>query len=755
MGYGLDTARAISEFEDEASVALKVIGGLFVFGFLFDIHFWHPEHFTAKIFTSTIVVVALPALLALSGSIPYWPVCIFTVTVPSFLLILKYLFFRRIPIGMYSYQTANILIFQGFVLMAVFFAWMFTIGDPWSNSTRAIYTYKSGCDADYEGLEFCRGDISMSGKACFLADSTSTPTFGKECPFSCLGVYENCSVAFIVWVNPGLASLSLIVIGALVDYMTPKDPLNHNVQTIAKGTTVFLFLLWIFASLVGAGSGISGSLIAFGLAITVGSCIVVLAEIMLESNVDADDLIEEAMDDVYENTKSFLEIIQGVMILAATPLLLAYLIISIFKQVVRKLKNCCSRTPLQHTGFLTEEAASHFYNFLHNWNHSNVLTIAFYTGVAYVILSVLFAKLTTVFLSWLIEVTSPMNVYAVTGIVTAVGMGLFMLPPVPGLPIYLTSGIVLVSIGMDKLGLVGAISYATAISLGIKLLACVIQQKMIGGLLGGSVAVKQAVAINSDAIRAMRLVLSDPGITFNKVAILVGGPDWPVSVLCGILGLDLLPILIGTLPVIIIIAPTVFTGSFTFMGSLENDDGRELYPWADTMGAVATSFAAGVMFYNTIAAAGAVTSTIESRKEEIEALDYDEEVKKADEDAEKNAVFRKRVVVWSNVPIFFKLCLILSVLCMMACCYILVIFPKQSFEAYDLMYTISEHLGGQWMNIVKPLGRKALLLFCVSILFFHFFSAWASRETKKAIESSKSSESEALKKSSENKATYS
>ena len=62
MGYGLDTARAISEFEDEASVALKVIGGLFVFGFLFDIHFWHPEHFTAKIFTSTLVVVALPAL---------------------------------------------------------------------------------------------------------------------------------------------------------------------------------------------------------------------------------------------------------------------------------------------------------------------------------------------------------------------------------------------------------------------------------------------------------------------------------------------------------------------------------------------------------------------------------------------------------------------------------------------------------------------------------------------------------------------
>ena len=48
----------------------------------------------------------------------------------------------------------------------------------------------------------------------------------------------------------------------------------------------------------------------------------------------------------------------------------------------------------------------------------------------------------------------------------------------------------------------------------------------------------------------------------------------------GILGLDLLPILYGTLPVILVITPTVFTGSFAFMGSLETDDGLDKYPWA-------------------------------------------------------------------------------------------------------------------------------------------------------------------------------
>jgi hypothetical protein len=818
MGYGLDTATKIVEYEDEASVALKIVGVLFVLGYFLDVHFWHPQHFSAKLFTSALVVVAIPSFVALSAHVPYWPICIFTITVPFFLLILKYIFFRAIPIGKYSNQTANLLIFQGLVLAAVFFAWMFTSGDPWDADTRAIYTYKAGCDADYTGKEYCRGSASISGKPCYFDDAPNRrmlqineddsvfndrfepapidknatdgdgapapidknttdgdgapapidknttdgdgapvdyliPNFREACPIDCLSVYEHCSVAFILWVNPALAALSLIVIGCLVDYMLPKHPFNPNVQTVIKAVAAFLFIFWIFASLIGAGSGLSGSLIAFALAMMVGSIMIISAEIFLDtlSDVDPDELIEEAMEDAYEHTKSFVEIFQGILILAASPLLIAYIVLSVFKQVIRKLKSCCSGAPLQHTGILTEEASSHLDSFLHKWNHSNVLTIAFYTGVVYVCFSVLFAKFTTVFLSLLIEKTSSMDMITVTGIVTAVGMFLFMLPPVPGLPIYLTAGIVLISIGMPSLGMVGAILYATAVSLGIKLLACAVQQKLIGGLLGGSIGVKQAVAINSDTIRAMRLVLSDPGITFNKVAILVGGPDWPVSVLCGILGLDLLPILLGTIPVIFIIAPTVLTGSFTYIGHIETDDGREMYPWAGTMGTVSTSFAAGVMFFNTFAAAGAVASTVKDRKKEIDALDYDEDVKKADEESAKVAVFRKRVVVWSNVPIFFKLCLILSVLFMMACCYILVIFSKQSFRDYDLMFTIDEHLEGNWMNVVKPLGRKALLFFFVSIVFFQMFSMWASRETEKAMEASKSAESDALVQSSESK----
>merc|ERR1719476_652816 len=44
--------------------------------------------------------------------------------------------------------------------------------------------------------------------------------------------------------------------------------------------------------------------------------------------------------------------------------------------------------------------------------------------------------------------------------------------------------------------------------------------------------------------------------------ILCGGPDWPTSVLAGILRLSLWQCLLGTSPIILTIAPTVLTGSF-------------------------------------------------------------------------------------------------------------------------------------------------------------------------------------------------
>jgi len=264
------------------------------------------------------------------------------------------------------------------------------------------------------------------------------------------------------------------------------------------------------------------------------------------------------------------------------------------------------------------------------------------------------------------------------------------------------------------------------VSLLLKLFACAVQQKLIGGNLGGNVRVKKLVGVNSEGIRAMRVILSDKGITARKVAVLVGGPDWPVSVLCGILDLNLLSILIGTLPVVLLIIPTVFCGSFAYMGSIATDDGFDLYPWAETMGAVSSAFAAGIMFCFTISAAGAVSECLEKDKKEIDEIVIDKDVEVAEEEAARKSRFYTRVTVWSSVPFQMKAILILALLTMMACCYVLVLFNSQCFSEYDLMYSIREHLDGNWTNIVLPLGRVALLLFAIACALQYIFVSWAT-----------------------------
>jgi hypothetical protein len=58
------------------------------------------------------------------------------------------------------------------------------------------------------------------------------------------------------------------------------------------------------------------------------------------------------------------------------------------------------------------------------------------------------------------------------------------------------------------------------------------------------------------------MVLKQPGLNFGKCAILIGAPDWPTSVLCGLLKCDWWQVQVGTSPIIVAIAPLVMSGAF-------------------------------------------------------------------------------------------------------------------------------------------------------------------------------------------------
>ena len=108
--------------------------------------------------------------------------------------------------------------------------------------------------------------------------------------------------------------------------------------------------------------------------------------------------------------------------------------------------------------------------------------------------------------------------------------------------------------------------YSVSVAFSIKLGACALQQKIIGENLGRSVRIRTIVAINSTGMKVVKIILSKPGVSLGKVAILCGFPDWPCSVGCGIMKLRLLPVLLGTAPVILLVVPLSLSGSFLIRG---------------------------------------------------------------------------------------------------------------------------------------------------------------------------------------------
>jgi hypothetical protein len=264
------------------------------------------------------------------------------------------------------------------------------------------------------------------------------------------------------------------------------------------------------------------------------------------------------------------------------------------------------------------------------------------------------------------------------------------------------------------------------VSLALKLLACTLQQKMIGGLLQNSVAIRQFVGINSNIIRAMKLVLQQPGMGIAKVSILVGGPDWPTSVLCGIMDLSLLPVLFGTLPIVFLILPTLLTGSFMYMADSTDGLGNNEFPWAGTMATVFTAVTAFVQFGSMVVAAYYLEKVMEEMKDELDSIPIDEEVRLADEKDEEHKKAYAEVSKWEDLPGPAQLILSLSLSCMIISCYLVQLFASSCFTDYQLTYTIDTHLDGDWRNLIKPLGVVANIMFLASVFFLICFTTWAN-----------------------------
>ena len=119
-------------------------------------------------------------------------------------------------------------------------------------------------------------------------------------------------------------------------------------------------------------------------------------------------------------------------------------------------------------------------------------------------------------------------------------------------------------------------------------------------------------------MRAIKLMMSRPGLTVAKVCTLVGGPDWPTSVMMGVMGMPLGPILFGTTPIIFLIAPLAFSGGFMTRGP------EAPYP---ALMNVALSLSTLTQGLTVVKMAQIIEKTTFECKDEIRQMPYDEEVR--------------------------------------------------------------------------------------------------------------------------------
>ncbi len=482
-----------------------------------------------------------------------------------------------------------------------------------------------------------------------------------------------------------------------------------------------LFIMWSGASLAGAGISITRAVAAFSFSL------IVATGGLFVCTYGSNRLIEHAktsqiFDEVAVKYPWGINVLKGLFVVTSAPLLGVMLFVSCVNQLVRRCGFSFTKPLGEDRAYWVTDAVHKLLAKMSAWAWTTVLLYAIYWGMAYISIQVVISRFTTLLLSWLISTCAEMDIFIVTGIIWAVGLFLFLLPPVPGVPIYLTGGILLVASGKKTFdGVPMAVVYTGCISIMIKLVACTVQQKVIGERMKGSARIRQLVAINSDQIRTMKVILKDPGLTVAKVAILVGGPDWPTSVLCGILGLPLAPILIGTLPVWALIWPTVLAGTFLYLA--------DQYAWARILAAIFSIFAFSIQSGSLLVAGYYLKQKVEHEGDRlaIEAP-IDEEVAELDRNDQRKKDVHTEVTRWEQLPRTARVTLIVSTATMTLSCYIIG-FSTNCFKDHGLRDTIKDNLNGDPINLVKPLGRTALGICVVACVFERIFSKWASART--------------------------
>ncbi|CAE7613688.1 unnamed protein product [Symbiodinium natans] len=426
--------------------------------------------------------------------------------------------------------------------------------------------------------------------------------------------------------------------------------------------------------------------------------------------------------------------VRALLAFAFSPLVPIVLVLSCMNQKVRKFRGLPTITYEAGESsvafspdtdaeqlWLTQRVSYQVEAMREDWEWISIFMKMYVFGLL-MLLYVTFPILLNIFLSWLSSSLQGFDFGVVCLLIVVAGMCCFLLPPVPGVPVYLFAGIIIA----DKCpqGFEAGAAIAIGVGFVLKLMACAMQQKLIGECLGANLTIRTQVGINTPMIRAIEAVLRKPGMSIGKVSILCGGPDWPTSVLAGILRLSLFECELGTLPIIFFVAACSLSGSFYLK---QNES--ELWDRAATFMMSASVFLCMLL---QIMGAWAIQTQLDQNEWEL-TKPLEQNVELDWLDFRWREMSRAAAVRWSDTPVWLRVVTLFGILLQVLVGQ--VFYWRSSlcfgeFEVTDDINSLQWWVDGESGLILLP----GLVCCCLSIggwAFYFILSCWLKRQQAK------------------------
>ena len=378
---------------------------------------------------------------------------------------------------------------------------------------------------------------------------------------------------------------------------------------------------------------------------------------------------------------------KAMFVLMGLPMLFVFIILSFLNRFCRVFLTPCGKIASEEEkqGWFTIICQRYLLN-IRNWRWSSVLSKTAWLATVYIIFFPISSKAVMVFLAALNTALEPRSRPCDNHLHLHWGVHV---PPssVPGVPVYMFGRVVLVKKAGDSMALRSQ-SYTPYLSAYVSNCSpsrCS-KSALANGLVNGfdkKDGVHQQHNHKGYRGRAFKTLEE-----FRKGAILIGGPDWPTSVLTGILKLPLLSMLTGTLPVAFLVAPTVMAGAFMLRA---NEGGA----WSSLAG-IFMAIAAMSQMASGFAAMYFVDKAVRANPEAIAAVETDKEVAELERKEEHAQNVYQEVTDWhlsESLTTAPRSCLVAG------SCFLIVSFNIFMWRSSDAMHafavtdSIEEKLG--------------------------------------------------------------